>query len=127
MRTAMTCPVGRHESAILRSPPTDPTGFIYPTYRAALTETQINKPSPKTPHQGVAYVSSSVGGSLSILSFEDTTFRNYWNPPISFWRRSKAQSSPQSPVAWRARYSKGCALASMSSFKAPGVATTHPR
>jgi hypothetical protein len=88
MRTAMPCPVGRHESAIPCASPTDPTGFIYPTYRAAgteafyptyraaPTETQIDKPSLKDSHQGVAYVSSSVGGSLSTLSFEDTKTSN---------------------------------------------------
>jgi hypothetical protein len=31
---------------------------------------------------GVAHVSSSVGGSVSTLSFEDTTTRSYRNPPI---------------------------------------------
>ena len=72
MRTAMPCPVGRPESDILCAPPTDPTGFIYPSYRAAQTETQRDKPSLKSSHQGVAYVSSSVGGSVSTLSFEDT-------------------------------------------------------
>jgi hypothetical protein len=73
----MTCPpIGRHESAILRSPPTDPTGFIYPTYRAAQTETQRDKPSLKGSHQDVAYLSSAVGGSVSTLSFEDTKTSN---------------------------------------------------
>jgi hypothetical protein len=76
MRTAMPCPVGRHESAIPCSPPTDPTGFIYPTYRAAPTSTQVDKPSLNGSHQGVAYVFSSVGGSVSTLSFEDTTTKN---------------------------------------------------
>jgi hypothetical protein len=32
-------------------------------------------PSLKSPHQGVAYVSSSVGGSVSTLSFKDTKTR----------------------------------------------------
>jgi hypothetical protein len=50
----------------------DPQGFIYPTYRAASTETQRDMPSLKGSHQDVAYVSSAVGGSLSTLSFEDT-------------------------------------------------------
>jgi len=50
----------------------DPVGFIYPTYRAAQIETHRDKPSLETAHQGVAYVSSSVGGSVSTLSFEDT-------------------------------------------------------
>ena len=35
MRTAMSCPVGRQESAIPCSPPTDPTGFIY-SYKSTL-------------------------------------------------------------------------------------------
>jgi hypothetical protein len=77
----MTCPlVGRHESAILRSPPTDSTGFIYPTYRAAQTETQIDKPSLKGLHQNVAYLSSAVGGSVSTLFFEDTKATNRLRP-----------------------------------------------
>jgi hypothetical protein len=81
MRTAMPSPAGRPESAILCAPPTDPTGFIYSSYRAAGTEASRDKPSLKSAPQGVAYVSSSVGGSVSTLSFEDTTPRNYWNPP----------------------------------------------
>jgi hypothetical protein len=81
MRAAMPSPVGRPESAIPCSPPTDPTGFIYPTYRAAQTETQIDKPSLKDSHQGVAYVSSSVGGSVSTLSFEHTTTKNQLSHP----------------------------------------------
>jgi hypothetical protein len=60
----------------------DPPGFIYPTYRAAPTETQSEMPSLKSPHQGVAYVSSSVGGSVSTLSFEDSTSRNHCGPPM---------------------------------------------
>jgi hypothetical protein len=69
----MPCPAGRHESTLPCSPPTIPTGFIHPSYRAAQTETLTDKPSLKRSHQGVANVSSSVGGSLSTLSFEDTT------------------------------------------------------
>jgi hypothetical protein len=49
-----------------------PTGFIYPSYRAARTETHVDKPPLKGSHQPSAYVSSSVGGSVSTLSFEDT-------------------------------------------------------
>jgi hypothetical protein len=60
----MPSPGGRHESAIPCAPPTDPTGFIYPTYQAAQTETHTDKPSMKGSHQEVAYVSSAVGGSL---------------------------------------------------------------
>jgi hypothetical protein len=59
----------------------DPPGFIYPTYRAAGTETQSDMPSLESPHQGVAYVSSSVGGSVSTLSFEETITKNQLGPP----------------------------------------------
>jgi hypothetical protein len=54
----------------------DPLGFIYPTYRAAPTSTQRDMPSLKSSHQPSAYVSSAVGGSVSTLSFEDTTTKN---------------------------------------------------
>src|ERR671911_2783002 len=80
MRAATPCPVGRPESAIPCSPPTDPTGFIYPTYRAAQTEASRDKPSSKSSHQGVAYLSSAVGGSVSTLSFEDTKTSNQLSP-----------------------------------------------
>ncbi len=82
MRNAMPCPVGRHESAIPCSPPTDPTGFIYSSYRAAQTETQRDMPPLENSHQEVAYVSSSVGGSVSTLSFEDTATSNQLSPPM---------------------------------------------
>jgi hypothetical protein len=54
----------------------DPPGFIYPTYPAAPTSTQRDMPSLKSSHQPSAYVSSAVGGSVSTLSFEDTTTKN---------------------------------------------------
>jgi hypothetical protein len=76
----MPLPAVRQESAIPCSPPTNPTGFIYPTYRAAGTEIQIDKPSLKGSHQDVAYLSSAVGGSVSTLSFEDTTTKNRLSP-----------------------------------------------
>src|SRR5918995_2448666 len=82
----MPCPVGRHEPTIPCSPPTDPTGFIYPSYRAAQTETQRDMPSLESPHQEVAYISSSVGGSVSTLSFEDTTIKNRLSPPTRHGR-----------------------------------------
>jgi hypothetical protein len=50
----------------------DPLGFIYPSYRAAPTSTHKDKLSLNSSHEGVAYVSSAVGGSVSTLSFEDT-------------------------------------------------------
>jgi hypothetical protein len=76
-------------SDILCAPFTDPTGFIYPSYRAAPTETQEDRSSPKTSHQGVAYVSSSVGGSVSTLSFEDTETSNRLSPPMRHGRGSR--------------------------------------
>jgi hypothetical protein len=82
MRTAMPCPVGRHESAIPCAPSTDPAGFIYGSYRAAGTETSRDKPTSNSSHQRVAYLSTSVGGSVSTLSFQETTPRNYWSPPM---------------------------------------------
>src|ERR671915_1998437 len=81
MSTAVPCPVGRQESAVPCSPPTHSTGFIYPSYRAASTETPRDMPSLESPHQGVAYVSSSVGGSVSTLSFEETIPKNQLGPP----------------------------------------------
>src|SRR5918995_899355 len=77
MRTTTTSSrSGRPGSDILCTPPTDPTGFIYPTYRAAGTETSRHKPLLDNSYQGVAYLSSAVGGSVSTLSFEDTTTKN---------------------------------------------------
>jgi hypothetical protein len=81
MRTAVPSPVGRPGSDILYASPTNPTGFIYPSYRAAGTETQRDMPSLESPHQEVAYVSSSVGGSVSTLSFEETITKNQLGPP----------------------------------------------
>jgi hypothetical protein len=79
--TATSYPLERAEFDVPCASPTDPTGFIYPTYRAAQTQVHRDTPSSKTSHQGVAYVASAVGGSLSTLSFEDTMSRNYWSPP----------------------------------------------
>jgi hypothetical protein len=76
----MSCPVVRHEPTIPCSPPTDRTGFIYPSYRAAPTSTNSDRPTLKGSHQGVAYVSSSVGGSVSTLSFEETITKNRLRP-----------------------------------------------
>jgi hypothetical protein len=58
----------------------DPPGFIYPSLQAAGTEASRDKPPLKDSHQGVAYLSSSVGGSISTLSFEDTTTKNRLRP-----------------------------------------------
>jgi hypothetical protein len=81
MRTAVPCPGGRHQSDMLCAPPTDPTGFIYPSYRAAGTEASRDQPPSKDSHQGVAYICSAVGGSVSTLSFEDTTTKNQLSSP----------------------------------------------
>src|SRR5215211_7840500 len=59
----------------------DPQGFIYPSYRAAPTQVQRNKHSLDNSHQGVAYLSSAVGGSVSTLSFEDFSTSKYWSLP----------------------------------------------
>jgi hypothetical protein len=59
----------------------DPPGFIYPTYRAAQTETHVNKLPLKGSHQPSAYVSSAVGGSVSTLSFENPKTSNRLSPP----------------------------------------------
>src|SRR5215208_2426585 len=83
MRTTTTSPrSGRPGSDILCAPPTKPTGIIYSSYRAAQTETQGDRSSEKTSHQDVAHVSSSVGGSVSTLSFEDTITKNRLRPPM---------------------------------------------
>lgn len=56
--------------------PTDPVGFIYGSYRAARTHTQGDRPYLEGSHRGVAHVSSSVGGSVSTVSFEGTANRS---------------------------------------------------
>jgi hypothetical protein len=76
MRTAMSSRSGRPGSDILCAPPTEPTGFIYSSYQAAPRETHGDKPSLNSSHQGVAYISSAVGGTVSTLSVEDTTTSN---------------------------------------------------
>jgi hypothetical protein len=58
----------------------DPQGFIYPSYQAAPREAHGDKPSPNSSHEGVAYISSAVGGTVSTLSFEDTTTSNRLSP-----------------------------------------------
>src|SRR5919107_2606019 len=80
MRAAMLSPVGRDESAMPCSPPTDPTGFIYSSYRAAPTSTHSDRPPLESSHQEVAHVSSAVGGSVSTLSFEETTIKKRLSP-----------------------------------------------
>jgi hypothetical protein len=57
-----------------------PPGFIYPSYRAAGTETQRDKPPLKSSHQDVAHLSSAVGGSVSTLAFEEIKTSNRLSP-----------------------------------------------
>jgi len=64
----------------VQEPSEDLPGFIYPSYRAVGTEALRDEPSLKTSHQGVAYLSSAVGGSVSTLSFEDTKTSNRLSP-----------------------------------------------
>jgi hypothetical protein len=73
-------PLVRPESEIPYAQPTDSAGFIYPSYRAARTASHRDKPSLMNPRQPVAYVSSSIGGSLSTLSFEDNDMETYATP-----------------------------------------------
>jgi hypothetical protein len=91
MRTSMPSPVGTPESAIRCAPPADPTGFIYPTYRAAQTVSKRDMPSLNSSHQRSAYVSSAVGGSVSTLSFEDTKASNQLGPPKRHGRGMRAR------------------------------------
>jgi hypothetical protein len=58
-----------------------PPGFIYGSYRAAGSEVPRDARFLGTPQQDVAYVSSAVGGSLSKISFEETT-KNHWSLPL---------------------------------------------
>ena len=60
----------------------DPPGFIYPSYRAAGTEASRDKPSLESSHQPSAYVSSAVGGSVSTLSFQDSTTKKLLSSPM---------------------------------------------
>jgi hypothetical protein len=81
MRIMTPYPLVRPEPDIPCAPSTNAAGFIYPTYQAAPTEAHRDKPSLKGSHQGVAYISSSVGGSVSTLCFEDTTTSNRLSLP----------------------------------------------
>jgi hypothetical protein len=79
----MACPPrvsGTIDPEIPTAPPSDPAGFIYPSYRAAVTQAHGDEPSLETSHQDIARVSSAVGGSLSTLSFEETTSKHRSRP-----------------------------------------------
>jgi hypothetical protein len=81
---APACPPrvsGRTDPEIPSAPPTEPAGFIYPSYRAAEPEAHTDELPPNGSHQDVAYLSSAVGGSVSTLSFEESTTKNRLSPP----------------------------------------------
>jgi hypothetical protein len=59
----------------LQNPPEDPRGFINSTYSAAEIETPNDKLSVKGSNQE-AYVSSTIGGSVSSVSFKPSKPRN---------------------------------------------------
>jgi hypothetical protein len=60
----------------LQNPPNNPTEFIYSTYSAAEREDHRDKPVTKGSNQEEAYVSSTIGGSLSQISFQGNDTRN---------------------------------------------------
>jgi hypothetical protein len=66
----------------IQSSSEDPPGFIYGSYRAAPTGAHTDELPLNGSHRDVAYLSSTVGGSLSTLSFESTT-KNHRSPPAS--------------------------------------------
>jgi hypothetical protein len=53
MRIVTSSPLVRPEPDILCTPPTDPAGFIYSSYRAAGTEASRDMPSLKSSHRGL--------------------------------------------------------------------------
>jgi hypothetical protein len=55
-----------------QSPSEYPIGFIFGTYSAAKGDYPKAKSLSNNPNQRYAYLSSAIGGSTSILSFEDT-------------------------------------------------------
>jgi len=59
----------------------EPQGFIYPTYRAAQTQTKRVQRPLKGSHQPSAYIASAVGGSVSTLSFKDNKTSNRLSSP----------------------------------------------
>ena len=85
MSTATACPPRvseRTDPETLCAQPTEPAGFIYPSYRAAESVAQRDERPLETSRQGVTHVSSAVGGSLSTLSFEETN-RTSWSIPTT--------------------------------------------
>jgi hypothetical protein len=64
-----------------QSPSEYPIGFIFGTYSAAKEDYPEDKSFINSPTQDYAYLSSTIGGSFSILSFEDTYKGNRVGPP----------------------------------------------
>jgi hypothetical protein len=60
------------DSDRIKNPSEGTRGFIFGTYSAAKEDLPKDKALVKSPNQGYAYISSTAGGSTSILSFEDT-------------------------------------------------------
>ncbi len=58
-----------------------PSGFIFRAYSAAKEDFPKDEPLMTSPNQEYAYLSSTVGGSSSILSFEETHKGNQVSPP----------------------------------------------
>jgi hypothetical protein len=56
--------------------PEAPPGFIYRTYSAARRDDHEDKPVDRSANQAEAYVSSTIGGSLSQISFQARETRN---------------------------------------------------
>jgi hypothetical protein len=70
----------------IQEPSEDALGFINPTYQAAPTQAHRHKPSLMDSYEGVAYLSSSVGGSVSTLSFEDNYIETRATPRTNHGR-----------------------------------------
>jgi hypothetical protein len=68
------------DSDSVKNPSEGPRGFIFGTYSAAKEDLPEDKPLTKRTDQEHAYLSSTVGGSFSTLSFEDTHKGNRVSP-----------------------------------------------
>jgi hypothetical protein len=64
----------------IQKPTNNLTGFIYSTYSAAEREDHKDTSVNKRPNQEEAYVFSTIGGSLSQISFQDSEGRNRTSP-----------------------------------------------
>jgi hypothetical protein len=66
-----------------QSPSEYPIGFIFGTYSAAKEDYPKAKSLSNSPNQAYAYLSSTIGGSTSIVSFEGTQKEDRVRPPSS--------------------------------------------